>query len=782
MKAFGRSKIRTTTSRRVSLLAVVALALPLAGVGVTNVLATESTTVGPYVIDGTTIPDSDTGPTIVDAFGTNKELGPINGTTTKIGVIHSDVAPTLGLTNPNGQVDLKNVWLNLRRVNIGSVPSDVLYFAWERDANSGSGFIAYEFMRAAAPAACVYSGTPTETSLAGCNPFASRAAGDFMILWDQQGGSRILTKRVWGPTGATGSSLVLGGPELLGANAAAHYSPDGFKGEAAVNLTGAGLTTGSACTTLANTVPSTVTGNSDTADYKDTVLTSTSLTTCAGISIRKVNDASETLARATFTLYNDVAPLGGTRETGTTNTDTAVSPARTCTTGSDGLCSMADVPYGNYWVVESFTPLNHDTAPDQTVVVGAGGSTPALLTFVNARQRGSILWHKRAGSPTGALLGGAGFTVSAALVGGPAGFTSVVTPAAGAPSNTTGVFCVENLLYGTYTVTETTVPAGYNGAAPQNQTVNSSSNCTTRLAAAAPVADLTFVNLPAPGTINVQKNDDVAPTANPLQGAQFTLFQSSNLTYEPLVDTTVQAGPLTTNASGTLSFTNVPLGTYCVVETLTPPGHSTAAAQCRTLGLGGTAGQGQTISLTFVDPRVPGTINILKTDDVSPPNANPLAGAKFTLYVDTNGDGQRQSTEMTVQSGPTASTGSDGRVAFTQVPLGKYCVVETTTPSGYATAGPQCVTVLLGTTAGQGQTIALTFVDPRQHKVIVIVCHEGTATLVQSGVTIGTIRDLQSLASAPSDFTEAQLCGLGGATVGGLPHGDTSASVNIPVH
>ena len=98
---------------------------------------------GPFTIDGT-IPDA--GATeLPDAFGNVKELGPLNASTTKIGVIHSDAVPTLDLTNPNAQVDLRRAWLDTERDACTS--HDWLYFAWERDKNSGSGFIAYEFMK-----------------------------------------------------------------------------------------------------------------------------------------------------------------------------------------------------------------------------------------------------------------------------------------------------------------------------------------------------------------------------------------------------------------------------------------------------------------------------------------------------------------------------------------------------------------------------------------------------------------------------------------------------------
>ena len=90
---------------------------------------------GPYTIDGV-VPDANT-TELADQTGNVKELGPLNSNTTKIGVIHADAVPTLGMTNPNGQVDLRRAWLDTERDT--STQHDWLYFAWERDANSGSG-------------------------------------------------------------------------------------------------------------------------------------------------------------------------------------------------------------------------------------------------------------------------------------------------------------------------------------------------------------------------------------------------------------------------------------------------------------------------------------------------------------------------------------------------------------------------------------------------------------------------------------------------------------------
>jgi len=226
--------------------------------------------------------DSGVANNLDDPEGNVQELGPLNASTTKIAVIHNDAVPTLGFTNPNAQVDLRQAWLDIKREG----GKDWLYFAWERDKATGSGFIAYEFMRNAAPAACGTYDTSTvaltDQLIASCNPWANRQGGaaatattpavpgDFMILWDQQGSGLDLYLRVWS---GTAPNLVLGAPIALNAaTSQAAISADGFFGEAAVNLTDTIFGGALQCLSFANTIPSTVTGNSDTADYKDTIL------------------------------------------------------------------------------------------------------------------------------------------------------------------------------------------------------------------------------------------------------------------------------------------------------------------------------------------------------------------------------------------------------------------------------------------------------------------------------------------------------------------------------
>lgn len=226
---------------------------------------------GPFDIDGD-VPDSVAAAfEFPDEFGNVKELGPKNSSSTKIGVIHNAAPPMLAKTNPNAQVDLRRAWITTGKDT--GTGHDWLYFAWERDSNSGSGFISYEFMKAAAPTACAYNSATDAQLTASCNPWKNRQAGDFMILWDQSGSSVDLWVRTWS---GTPGNLTLGPGVLLDDDVSeALFSDDGFRGEAAVDLTAAVFGPNQACVSFANTIPSTVTGNSDTADYKDTILRQT---------------------------------------------------------------------------------------------------------------------------------------------------------------------------------------------------------------------------------------------------------------------------------------------------------------------------------------------------------------------------------------------------------------------------------------------------------------------------------------------------------------------------
>ena len=111
----------------------------------------------------------------------------------------------------------------------------------------------------------------------GCNPWANRQGDgtpgpntDFIISWDQTGNS--VTPSSIGVRYFNAATNSFTAPvTVLPANAQAAYRSDLLAGELAINLSAIeGEPT--ACLTFANIIPFSITGNSDSADYKDVVL------------------------------------------------------------------------------------------------------------------------------------------------------------------------------------------------------------------------------------------------------------------------------------------------------------------------------------------------------------------------------------------------------------------------------------------------------------------------------------------------------------------------------
>jgi uncharacterized surface anchored protein len=139
---------------------------------------------------------------------------------------------------------------------------------------------------------------------------------------------------------------------------------------------------------------------------------------------------------------------------------------------------------------------------------------------------------------------------------------------------------------GTYTVSETGVPAGYVGAADQTGIVVDSTA----------VVELTFTN--TQGSIKVLKKDG---SGEPLAGATFTITQTVGGSYTATVlDNDVNDGD---PADGVILFENVPLGTYTVSETGVPAGYVGAADQT-----GIVVDSTAVVELTFTNTQVAGEV------------------------------------------------------------------------------------------------------------------------------------------------------------------------------
>ena len=239
---------------------------------------------------------------------------------------------------------------------------------------------------------------------------------------------------------------------------------------------------------------------------------------------------------------------------------------------------------------------------------------------------------------------------------------------------------------------------------------------------------------------------------------------------------------------GTREYADLVPGTYTVSEDA-KSGFDLTSISCTDSATGGSASTGDTTTRTAtfrLDPgetarcvftnRRRGAISIHKEDDAG----NVLAGVKFDAFVDAAPLGGTRGAEDSVNAG-TCTTDASGNCTISDLVPGRYWVVEDTStlPAGLSPVADQNVTV------AAGQTVPLSLVDPRLHRVIVLACHEFTDSLFSVDVVSGTTK--QSIGAVPAALaakgvTAKDLCDLGGASFGGLGHGDRNLTAKLAGH
>ena len=302
------------------------------------------------------------------------------------------------------------------------------------------------------------------------------------------------------------------------------------------------------------------------------------------LQVIKTDSAGTPLIGAGFTLYTvakDGSPGSATQwSVQISKLDNGIAVATTA----------ADVTPGTYWVVETTVPAGYRAAASQKVTIDAGQL--ARATFKDDPLPGSVVVTKT--DTAGRPVAGAAFTL----------YTNagVVTSArTSSPGTSTGLSCaaatvvkgvasctVSGVVPGTYWVEETTVPAGYSPAAPQQVTV---------LPATAAAA-VTFVDTPRPptdGSVTITKTD---ASGAALAGAGFTLYADADGAPGA---STGWSSSLTTVVGGVAAVTISPVtpGVYWVEETTVPSGYVAGAPQKVTVTAGGD------VSVTFVDVAAP---------------------------------------------------------------------------------------------------------------------------------------------------------------------------------
>jgi hypothetical protein len=552
----------------------------------------------------------------------------------------------------------------------GSIPpnkSDLKFFGLYQEGGTTSGFLNLYWSRVQEPQGTTNMDFEFNQKRAaagqgnGVTPL--RTVGDLLVIYDlAQGGTRpVLSIRewigsAWGPaTDLTASGKATGSintspipaadADGLGAHSARTF------GEAQLDLSA--IFDPTKCESFGSAYLKSRSSDAFTAALKDFVPPQAiTLSNCGSVKITKKDDAGSVLAGAEFTLYKDNAPVGGTR--GAEDTITT----QTCTTGADGTCEILNVLKGEYWVVETKTPANHDTAADQHLTVVA--DEQVALTFVNPRQPGSVKITKLDDATPGNPLARAEFTLYTdnAPIGGSRGPEDTITTKT-CTTGADGTCEILDVVPGEYWVVETVTPTGHDPAADQHVTVKANEQ-----------VSVTFVNVRQLGSVKITKTDDSTP-GNALAGAEFTLYEDNAPTGGTRGGEDIATNKTcTTDADGICTITGVLPGQYWVVETVTPAGHDSAADQHITVTANEQA------SVTFVDPRHRGAILVTKTRKhaASGPGDHPQEGVEFTV------------------NGVTKATDATGKACFDGLLFDDYTVHEAT-PAGYKGEADKTVTV-----------------------------------------------------------------------------------------
>ncbi|MEU2251509.1 choice-of-anchor A family protein [Streptomyces sp. NPDC019224] len=192
---------------------------------------------------------------------------------------------------------------------------------------------------------------------------------------------------------------------------------------------------------------------------------------------------------------------------------------------------------------------------------------------------------------------------------------------------------------------------------------------------------------PVTGAVSVLKTDE--ETGDPLAGAEFELWRETNgvdglQTDGADPDTLVT--DCTTPANGVCSETTTP-GTYYWRETEAPDGYELPDPDVfgpLTL-TEDNAEDGVRIEAANSQEPVPPVTGSLTLDKTDAKNDEPLAGAVFQLWRETNGvDGlQTSGANPDTLADAGCSTDEEGQCTFDDLPLGEYYLRETAVPEGY---------------------------------------------------------------------------------------------------
>ncbi len=315
------------------------------------------------------------------------------------------------------------------------------------------------------------------------------------------------------------------------------------------------------------------------------------------------------------------------------------------TTGADGIIEIENLKQGSYEIKEVKAPNGYILSNETKVAVLKWGETTEI-TYENQPKTSLVI--TKIDSATGEKLNGARFKLKHTTSGAEY-FTDETVD---------GVATIEELVEGTYTLTEIQAPNGYIlnkdplTVVVENDRVN----------------EVTIKNSKKP-SITVNKVD--SETKEPLSGAKFELWRAENNTVQGLIE---KVGEYYTNEQGKINLKNLDYGWYAVKEILPPQGYLLAKDNIRFVYLEPNQTEENEVSITFENDKKP-SLKVIKRDKDT---KEVLAGAKFEIWRAEN-----NTTQGLLEKVGEYFTNEQGEIVLDVTEYGWYCIKELEPPKGY---------------------------------------------------------------------------------------------------
>lgn len=335
-------------------------------------------------------------------------------------------------------------------------------------------------------------------------------------------------------------------------------------------------------------------------------------------------------------------------------------------TDASGKLKFENIPYGDYFVVETTVPTGYLVVSETTNITVNSAMVNKQISNTKEPVKNANLTVTKLDNGTSAKLLGATFKLTNAA--------GTDTYSAEATTDSDGKVKFEKVPFGTYILTETKAPTGYNSV-PNSITVTpvavketeSGASVTIKLDATTltiigddiPEAAVEYRDSELVGSFSFTKKNDAGVA---LSGAVFTLYDEGNNT----------VGTATSNGSGVVSFSGLKYGRYYLRETTAPTYHQITISEIPVV----IDSPSKTIA-DVINKQYSFSIGKIAKDQAGSASAAQITGATYEIYDSSS------VLKMTFTTGAAPKLIKLGTGADELVP-GTYTLKETVVPTGYS--------------------------------------------------------------------------------------------------